>query len=108
MKTFLLGMIGLVALGAVANADSLAALSAGERGHLTSHALWTLVDWQDPRGLPPRFRNHCGLDARFGRYYCSNHCGTGYEFYYCSNVSFGCCAVGFGYCDRHGHLRCHP
>jgi len=66
------------------------------------------VDWQDPALLPPRFRNHCTLSDWWGRPYCSNHCGRGYEFYFCSPESFGCCHVGYGYCDWHGHLRCHP
>src|SRR5262249_48740045 len=42
------------------------------------------------------------------RYYCSNHCGSDYEFYYCSKKSFGCCRIGVGYCDLDGLLRCHP
>jgi hypothetical protein len=66
------------------------------------------VDWQDPPSLPRRFRNHCGYDAFSGRPYCSDHCGFNYQFYYCSRESFGCCRVGFGYCDWSGLLRCHP
>jgi len=66
------------------------------------------VDWQDPRFLPRRFRNHCAFDAYRRRPYCANHCGAGYQFYYCSRVSFGCCQVGFGYCDRAAKLRCAP
>jgi len=66
------------------------------------------VDWQEPARLPRRFRNHCVAEPWSGRTYCENHCGRGYEFYYCSSASFGCCHVGYGYCDWHGELRCHP
>ena len=66
------------------------------------------VDWQDPALLPSRFRNHCTVERWSGRPYCQDHCGRGYEFYYCTTASFGCCRVGYGYCDHHGHLRCHP
>jgi len=66
------------------------------------------VDWQEPQSLPPRFRNHCVTDAFSGRPYCSDHCGFDYQFYYCSRGSFGCCRIGFGYCDWSGLLRCHP
>ena len=68
----------------------------------------TRVDWQDPALLPRRFRNHCTSSDWWGRPYCENHCGRGYEFYFCSPDSFGCCHVGYGYCDWHGQLRCHP
>jgi hypothetical protein len=66
------------------------------------------VDWQPPWVLPPRFRNHCGYDRNRGRWYCANHCGLDYAFYYCSPASFGCCHRGYGYCDWKGHLRCAP
>jgi len=66
------------------------------------------VDWQEPLSLPRRFRNHCFTDALSGRPYCSDHCGSGYQIYFCSPRSFGCCRVGFGYCDWNGSLRCHP
>jgi len=66
------------------------------------------VDWQGPLSLPPRFRNHCSYDVDRGRWYCSNHCGIDYQFYFCSPASFGCCHPGNGYCDWHGHLRCAP
>jgi hypothetical protein len=71
--------------------------------------LWLVshIDWQVLSTLPVQFRNHCYCDAR-GRYYCSNHCGVDYAFYYCSRKSFGCCHVGKGYCDRSGLLRCRP
>ena len=60
------------------------------------------VDWQGPLSLPRRFRNHCAVDVLTGRLYCSDHCGFNYQFYYCSNQSFGCCRVGYGYCDWRG------
>ncbi len=66
------------------------------------------ADWQEPQTLPPRLRNHCATDALTGRAYCSDHCGFQYQVYYCSPQSFGCCRVGFGYCDWNGLLRCHP
>ena len=66
------------------------------------------VDWQEPQSLPPRLRNHCHGDFYSGRPYCSDHCGYDYQVYFCSRESFGCCRVGFGYCDWNGLLRCHP
>jgi hypothetical protein len=66
------------------------------------------VDWQVPQSLPRRFRNHCASDPFSGRPYCSDHCGSDYQFYFCSRQSFGCCRPGFGYCDWNGLLRCHP
>jgi len=67
-----------------------------------------LADWQGPRSLPPRLRNHCSYDVVHGRLYCSNHCGPDYQFYFCSPASFGCCHPGYGYCDWKGALRCAP
>lgn len=66
------------------------------------------ADWQPPWSLPPRFRNHCSYDVDRGRWYCSNHCGIDFQFYFCSPASFGCCHRGYGYCDWKGHLRCAP
>jgi hypothetical protein len=66
------------------------------------------VDWQEPQSLPRRFRNHCAHDTFNGLPYCSDHCGRDYQFYFCSRQSFGCCRIGFGYCDWNGLLRCHP
>ena len=66
------------------------------------------VDWQWPHLLPRRFRNHCAIDATSGQPYCSDHCGLDYQFYLCSPGSFGCCRIGYGYCDWSGLLRCHP
>jgi len=63
------------------------------------------ADWQPPAALPRAFRNHCHFDGE-GRFYCSNHCGPDYQFYFCTPASFGCCRPGFGYCDWIGHLRC--
>ena len=54
------------------------------------------------------FCNHCAYDSFSGRAYCSDHCGFDYQFYYCSPLSYGCCHLGFGYCDWSGLLRCHP
>jgi len=85
LRPFLRGAIMLLALAGAADAD-----------------------WQDPAALPRVFRNHCAVEPWSGRTYCENHCGRGYEFYFCSPESFGCCHVGYGYCDWHGHLRCHP
>jgi hypothetical protein len=65
------------------------------------------ADWQVPQDLPRRFRNHCRFENFTGRLYCSNHCGIDYQFYYCSENSFGCCHFGRGYCDFRGALRCH-
>ena len=67
-----------------------------------------LADWQYPDWLPQRFRNHCSSDLFTGRQYCAGHCGSGYQFFYCSEGSFGCCHLGRGYCDFHGMLRCSP
>jgi hypothetical protein len=66
------------------------------------------ADWQGPESLPPRYRNHCYYEAFTGRLYCSDHCGGDYQFYFCSELSFGCCHLGHGYCDFRGFLRCHP
>jgi hypothetical protein len=68
----------------------------------------TRVDWQRPEQLPRAFRNHCTAENFTGRPYCSNHCGIDYQFFYCSQESFGCCHLGHGYCDWAGHLRCAP
>jgi len=106
MKTLLLGAIALAALLGPAAAGPLAPPA---RASVRLDAAPMLqVDWQDPALLPRRFRNHCVADPRSGRTYCENHCGRGYEFYVCSPDSFGCCHVGYGYCDWHGELRCHP
>jgi hypothetical protein len=90
--------------GVVAASSGAAALAAGPV--LASGIIQ--VDWQGPLSLPPRFRNHCAIDAASGRPYCSDHCGFESQFYYCTRQSFGCCRIGFGYCDWRGQLRCHP
>ena len=77
------------------------------REKLFTNGLLIHVDWQEPWFLPRRFRNHCSFDVTQARYYCSNHCGSDHEFYYCSKKSFGCCHIGVGYCDWDGLLRCH-
>jgi hypothetical protein len=66
------------------------------------------VDWQVPQSLPPRSRNRCSYENFTWRPYCSDHCGPNYQFYFCSQGSFGCCRLGHGYCDFSGFLRCHP
>jgi len=77
-------------------------------GNYSAARLFATVDWQPPRSLPARFRNHCRYDPIHGRAYCANHCGPDYQFYFCSQESFGCCHPGYGYCDWKGHLRCAP
>jgi len=81
---------------------------AQEVGYSSADTPIVTVDWQDPLSLPPRFRNHCRYDVGRGAWYCSNHCGIDYQFYFCTPVSFGCCHPGYGYCDWKGHLRCAP
>src|SRR6516165_6975307 len=46
------------------------------------------IDWQYPWQLPPQFRNHCAFEVFTARPYCSNHCGSDYQFLYCSEASF--------------------
>jgi hypothetical protein len=65
-------------------------------------------DWQYPESLPPRYRNHCSFNVTRARYYCSDHCGSDYQFFYCSKQSYGCCGIGLGHCDWRGFLRCNP
>lgn len=81
---------------------------AGALNYSPAGAPLVAVDWQGPWALPPWFRNHCSYDVNRGRWYCSNHCGPDYQFYFCSRASFGCCHPGYGYCDWKGHLRCAP
>jgi len=100
VKTFALTVLACVAWASVGAAGQAIDRAAG--GPVIR------VDWQGPLSLPPRFRNHCGYDVRTGRPFCSNHCGFDYQFYYCSRGSFGCCHLGFGYCDDRGLLRCAP
>ena len=84
------------------------ACPAGEPIHLPAAAPLVRVDWQDPWSLPRRFRNHCSYDVTNARYYCSDHCGSDYQFFYCTRWSFGCCRLGSGYCGWDGLLRCRP
>lgn len=100
MKTFALAFLIWIAGAALCSAD--------QPFDPPAAAALIQVDWQAPQSLPPRFRNHCVYDRFSGRPYCSDHCGFDYQFYYCSHQSFGCCRVGFGYCDWNGLLRCHP
>lgn len=84
------------------------AVQANEPNYSAIETPLIAVDWQDPLSLPRRFRNHCGFDAFRQHYYCANHCGRDYAFYYCSRASFGCCRAGLGYCGFDGVLRCAP
>ncbi len=106
MRRFALGIVCFLALVAPAVAGSFGGPPVPDRA--AGPGGLTAVDWQDPAMLPARFRNHCTVENWSGRSYCADHCGRGYQFYYCSRDSFGCCAVGYGYCDDRGHLRCHP
>jgi hypothetical protein len=103
MKAVKIAALALFACLACASATP-----AGSWARLPANGLVIKADWQSPRMLPRRFRNHCVFDADPARAYCSNHCGFDYQFYYCSRGSFGCCRIGFGYCDWSGLLRCHP
>ena len=94
-----------ITLALVAWVVSASACSAADI--LLAGNFYVRVHWQQPALLPPRFRNHCTFE-NFIRPYCANHCGRDYEFYYCSEVSFGCCHLGRGYCDFQGFLRCSP
>jgi hypothetical protein len=94
----------LVFLGFVA---SVSTSIAGEQSYRPVDRPVTWIGWGTPESLPPWFRNHCGADWWHGPY-CADHCGAGYQFYYCSNVAFGCCHLGLGYCDWQGSLRCAP
>jgi hypothetical protein len=105
LRAFMIGTVWLVALAGGASAGGPGVPS--RMGRPTG-APPTLIDWQDPAALPPQFRNHCSTGGWFGRPYCADHCGREYQLYYCSGDSFGCCKVGYGYCDYRGHLRCHP
>jgi hypothetical protein len=69
-----------------------------------SEAAW----WRDPSDLPRGFRKNCVPGSWYARGYCSYHCGSAFQFYYCSGRSFGCCHPGKGYCDWDGLLRCSP
>jgi len=96
-------------------------------GGLMNHrrlVLLTCIVWvspaaatESPRSLanqPPsqhlssQLFRHCKFDAVGSRSYCAGECGSGYQFYYCSEKSFGCCHVGVGYCDWNLSLRCSP
>ena len=81
---------------------------AGEPDYTAAIRPLIYFDPGDPAFLPRRFRNRCSFDVTYGRYYCSNRCGSDYQFYYCSRWSFGCCHIGVGYCDAAGLLRCRP
>jgi hypothetical protein len=101
-------MLKALALAVLAAAVSAPAARAGEMNISPASGLVVRVDWQAPEQLPPRFRNHCTVENFTSRPYCSDHCGIDYQFYFCSEASFGCCHLGHGYCDWNGVLRCHP
>ena len=100
MKTFWLALLTCVAWASTCPARQAIEWPGG--------AQLIQVDWQDPSSLPQRFHNHCAYDSFRGRLYCSDHCGREYQFYYCTRESFGCCRIGYGYCDWRGLLRCAP
>jgi len=82
------------------------ACQAGEPSYSLVNQSSTHFHWQQAWLRP--LRSYCSFDVTQGRYYCPNHCGSDYEFYYCSDRSSGCCHVGGGYCDWGGLLRCRP
>ncbi len=100
--------VKILALTMLACVVAASAADASPWARLAGNSLVIEADWQSPQALPRRFRNHCVFGADPARSYCSNHCGFDYQFYYCSRESFGCCRIGFGYCDWNGLLRCHP
>jgi hypothetical protein len=84
-----------------------AGISTGDAGEPSYSPIRGLLTYgHEPNDLPPRFRTNCSVQN--GRFYCAYRCGSGYEFFYCSAASFGCCHVADGYCDYHGFLRCRP
>jgi hypothetical protein len=101
-------ILRLLILASLVVASAAGAGEPGPLGPLGPLKRLLLPDWQGPSDLPPRFRNHCSYDVTHGRAYCSDHCGSDYQFYYCSPMSFGCCHIGVGYCDWDGLLRCRP
>ena len=104
-KTSVPGRVALLAMLAWLACTS--CCGAGEPGYWFDDWVPKWFDWgRNPSDLPPRFRTNCGIHN--GRFYCAYHCGTEYQFYYCSRASFGCCHIGDGYCDYRGYLRCRP
>jgi len=101
-------LVRAVALSFVVSVGLASAGRTAALGLSPASGLLVPADWQEPGGLPPQFRNHCGFDKTGGRPYCANHCGGDYQFFSCSEASFGCCHLGHGYCDWKGHLRCSP
>ena len=45
-----------------------------------AQGLFTAPYSQPPEMLPRRFRNHCSFDVTLGTFYCSNRCGSDYQF----------------------------
>ena len=89
------GTLPVCVFGAGASASLMAGRIVGVRG--VDRERIVRIDWQYPWQLPPQFRNHCAFEVFTARPYCSNHCGSDYQFLYCSKASFGCCHVGRGY-----------
>src|ERR1700719_3681519 len=84
-----------------------AGISSSVAGEPSYSPIRRLLDYgHEPNDLPPTFRTNCSVQN--GRFYCAYRCGSGYEFFYCSSVSFRCCHVADGYCDYRGGLRCRP
>ena len=100
MKAFAFAMLAGLAAGSFG--------SSAQAIDLPADAPLVQADWQEPQSLPRRFRNHCTFDSFSGRPYCSDHCGIDYQLYFCSEISYGCCHVGHGYCDFNGMVRCYP
>jgi hypothetical protein len=98
MKKLRAAALAILAVLSAANGPWAAPLSS------FSEAPW----WRDPSDLPPSFRKNCVPGSWYARGYCSYHCGSAFQFYYCSGRSFGCCHPGKGYCDWDGLLRCSP
>jgi hypothetical protein len=98
-----MGWMKIVLLACLASSSASSADEAIGRG--TAGSL-VFAGWHQSSRYAHRLPNHCSYDPTHGYYYCSNHCGADYEFYFCSPRSFGCCHIGVGYCDYLGYLRC--
>jgi hypothetical protein len=97
----------VVLLALIAWAAAASCCRAGELSYSPAAAWLTWFDWgRDPADVPPPFRTNC--DIHNGRFYCAYRCGSSYQFYYCSRISYGCCHIGDGYCDYRGYLQCRP
>jgi hypothetical protein len=106
VKSLAIALMACVAFTSASQAAPLPAPLAPVTDALVAPAV--PADWQGPLSLPPYFRNHCAYHLYRDRYFCRNHCGIGYQFYFCHPDSFGCCHVGRGYCNWNGSLTCAP